>query len=151
MAWFQRAKSGIKTGDKKDMPHGLWLKCDGCGEILYRPEMEKAFWTCHKCDYHFSIGSRQYIKLLVDEDSFVEEDAELGPDDPLGFKDSKKYGERIAIAQKKTGLSDAIVAGKGAVRQLPVSIAALDFGYMGGSMGSVFGYLLLGFPKPAIY
>jgi acetyl-CoA carboxylase carboxyl transferase subunit beta len=150
MAWFQRAKSGIKTGDKKDMPHGLWLKCDGCGEILYRPEMEKAFWTCHKCDYHFSIGSRQYIKLLVDEDSFVEEDAELGPDDPLGFKDSKKYGERIAIAQKKTGLSDAIVAGKGAVRQLPVSIAALDFGYMGGSMGSVVGERIYRVTKRAI-
>lgn len=150
MAWFQRARSGIKPGDKKDMPHGLWLKCDGCGEILYRPEMEKAYWTCHKCDYHFSIGSRQYIKLLLDEDSFFEEDAELGPDDPLGFKDSKKYSERILIAQKKTGLSDAIVAGKGAVRSVPVSIAALDFGFMGGSMGSVVGERIYRVTKRAI-
>jgi acetyl-CoA carboxylase carboxyl transferase subunit beta len=150
MAWFQRTKTGIKTGDKKDMPHGLWLKCDGCGEILYRPEMEKAYWTCHKCDYHFSIGSRQYIKLLVDEESFVEEDAELSPDDPLGFKDSKRYAERIAIAQKKTGLHDAIVAGQGAVRGSPISIAVLDFGYMGGSMGSVVGERIYRVTKRAI-
>ncbi len=140
MAWFQRSKAaGFKSAEKKDMPGGLWLKCDGCGEILYRPEMEKAFWTCHKCDYHFSIGSRQYVKLLTDDESFVEEDADLSPDDPLGFKDSKRYGDRILAAQKKTGLLDAIVAGRGAVLGIPVSIAVLDFGYMGGSMGSVVG------------
>lgn len=140
MAWFQRAKvAGFKTAEKKDMPGGLWLKCDSCGEILYRPEMEKAHWTCHKCDYHFSISSRQFIKLVTDEDSFVEEDADLSPDDVLGFKDSKRYSDRIVAAQKKTGLMDAIVAGRASIRGIPVSMAVLDFGYMGGSMGSVVG------------
>lgn len=140
MAWFQRAKTaGFKSAEKKDMPGGLWLKCDSCSEILYRPEMEKSFWTCHKCDYHFSIGSRQYVKLLLDEETFVEEDADLSPDDPLSFKDSKRYSDRIVAAQKKTGLMDSIVAGRGFVLGIPVSIAVLDFGYMGGSMGSVVG------------
>ena len=99
MAWFQRSKAAFKTAEKKDMPGGLWLKCESCGEILYRPEMEKAYWTCHKCDYHFSIGSKQYVKLLLDDESFVEEDADLAPDDPLAFKDSKRYVDRIAAAQ----------------------------------------------------
>jgi acetyl-CoA carboxylase carboxyl transferase subunit beta len=141
MPWFsRRAKKGIKSGgDKRDMPQGVWLKCDECSEILYRPEMEKSFWTCQKCNYHFRIGSRQYLDLLLDKESFFEEDEDLSPDDPLKFKDSKKYGERISAAKEKTGLNDAIVAGRGAVKGIPVSIAALDFGYMGGSMGSVVG------------
>jgi acetyl-CoA carboxylase carboxyl transferase subunit beta len=151
MAWFQRSKTaGFKTAEKKDMPGGLWLKCDSCGEILYRPEMEKAYWTCQKCDYHFSIGSKQYVKLLLDDETFVEEDADLSPDDPLAFKDSKRYVDRIAAAQKKTGLLDAIVAGRGAVHGIPVSIAALDFGYMGGSMGSVVGERIYRVTKRAI-
>ncbi len=150
MAWFQRAKTGFKAAEKKDMPQGLWLKCESCGEILYRPEMEKAYWTCHKCDYHFSIGSKQYVKLLLDDESFVEEDADLAPDDVLAFKDSKRYPDRIAAAQKKTGLLDAIVAGMGMVKGMPVSIAALDFGYMGGSMGSVVGERIYRVTKRAI-
>jgi acetyl-CoA carboxylase carboxyl transferase subunit beta len=150
MAWFQRAKTGFKAAEKKDMPQGLWLKCESCGEILYRPEMEKAYWTCHKCDYHFSIGSKQYVKLLLDDESFVEEDADLAPDDALAFKDSKRYPDRIAAAQKKTGLLDAIVAGRGLVKGMPVSIAALDFGYMGGSMGSVVGERIYRVTKRAI-
>jgi acetyl-CoA carboxylase carboxyl transferase subunit beta len=140
MPWFQRAKKGIKSGgDKKDMPQGVWLKCDECSEILYRPEMEKTFWTCQKCNYHFRIGSREYLDLLLDEDSFVEEDAGLEPADPLRFRDSKTYPERAKAAKAKTGLNDAIQAGRATVRGIPISIAALDFGYMGGSMGSVVG------------
>jgi acetyl-CoA carboxylase carboxyl transferase subunit beta len=140
MAWFRSGKKGIKTQrDKKDMPSGVWLKCDSCNEILYKPELEKAHWTCQKCGYHFRIGSRQYLDLLLDEGSFVEEDANLSPADALHFRDTKKYTERIDAAQKKTGLKDAIVAGRAAVHGMPVSIAALEFGYMGGSMGSVVG------------
>jgi len=138
--WFRPAKKGIKSGgDKKDMPQGVWLKCDECSEILYRPEMEKTFWTCQKCNYHFRIGSREYLDLLLDEDSFTEEDAGLEPADPLRFRDSKSYPERIKAAKAKTGLNDAILAGRATVRGIPISIAALDFGYMGGSMGSVVG------------
>lgn len=140
MAWFRlRGKTGIQPQVKKDIPKGVWQKCDGCAEILYRPEMEKTLWTCPKCDYHFRIGSRAYLGLLLDEGSFVEEDADLAPMDALEFRDSKKYGDRIAAAIKKTGLKDAIVAGRGLVTGIPVSIAALDFSYMGGSMGSVVG------------
>ena len=139
MPWFRRAKKGFKRGDKKDMPQGVWLKCDECAEILYRPEMDKAFWTCTKCNYHFRIGSRKYLGLLLDQGSLVEEDAELSPADPLGFRDSKPYSERIEAARNKTGLNDAIVAGRARVHGIPVSVAALDFGYMGGSMGSVVG------------
>ena len=97
MAWFRRAKKGIKSqGDKKDMPLGVWLKCKECGEILYRPELEKSHWVCQKCSYHFRINARQYLDLLLDEGSFVEEDVGLTPSDPLRFRDSKKYPERMA-------------------------------------------------------
>jgi acetyl-CoA carboxylase carboxyl transferase subunit beta len=140
MAWFRRTKKGIKSrGDKKDMPQGVWLKCEACSEILYRPEMDKSFWTCPECNYHFRIGSRKYLELLLDEGSFREEDANLTPADPLEFRDSKKYSDRVETARKKTGLNDAIVAGRGSVKGIPLSIAVLDFGYMGGSMGSVVG------------
>lgn len=142
MAWFQRAKKGIKArseADKKDMPQGVWLKCDECGEILYRPELEKAHWVCGKCNFHFRITSRQYFQLLLDEGSFVEEDAGLSAADPLHFRDSKKYTDRVEAAKKKTGLNDAIIAGRATVTGIPVSIAALDFSFMGGSMGSVVG------------
>jgi acetyl-CoA carboxylase carboxyl transferase subunit beta len=140
MAWFRlRGKTGIQAQAKKDIPKGVWQKCDGCAEILYRPEMERTLWTCPKCDYHFRIGSRAYLGLLLDEGSFVEEDADLTPVDALEFRDSKKYDVRIEAAMKKTGLKDAIVAGRGLVTGIPVSIAALDFSYMGGSMGSVVG------------
>ncbi|GJM45426.1 MAG: acetyl-coenzyme A carboxylase carboxyl transferase subunit beta [Gemmatimonadota bacterium] len=140
MAWFRRGKKGIKAAvDKKDMPQGVWLKCRECTEILYRPELEKSHWVCQKCGYHFRISSRQYFQLLFDEGSFVEEDAGLRPSDPLHFRDSKKYKDRIVAAQTKTGLDDAIVSGRATVDGIPVSIAALDFSFMGGSMGSVVG------------
>lgn len=150
-SWFQREKKGIKSSaDKRDMPQGVWIKCDSCSEILYRPEMDRNFWTCSKCNYHFQIGSKQYLALLLDGGSFVEEDKELKPADPLHFRDSKKYGDRIADAMKKTGLNDAIVAGRGAVHGIPVSIAALDFGFMGGSMGSVVGERIVRVVKRAV-
>ncbi|MEZ5064416.1 MAG: acetyl-CoA carboxylase, carboxyltransferase subunit beta [bacterium] len=140
MSWFRRGKKGIKAhSEKKDTPEGVWLKCDACAEILYRPELERSFFVCQKCGYHFRIRSRDYLNLLVDEGSFVEEDAELSPADPLQFRDSQRYPDRIAAARKKTGLNDAIVAGRGTVAGMPTSLAFLDFGYMGGSMGSVVG------------
>jgi acetyl-CoA carboxylase carboxyl transferase subunit beta len=140
MAWFRRTKKGIKgTPAKKDIPADVWVKCDGCAEILYRPELEKSCWTCAKCNYHFRIDSKKYIALLLDEGSFHEEDADLRPTDPLRFRDSKKYPDRIEAARKKTGMNDAIRAGRGAVKGIPVSVAILDFSYMGGSMGSVVG------------
>jgi acetyl-CoA carboxylase carboxyl transferase subunit beta len=140
MAWFRRGKKGIKSrGDKRDMPQGVWIKCGECSEILYRPEMDKSFWTCGKCGYHFRISSRKYLEYLLDEGSFVEEHRDLEPMDALQFRDSKRYPDRIAAAKSKTGMNDAIVSGSGLVRSIPVSVAALEFSYMGGSMGSVVG------------
>jgi len=141
MTWFRRGKKGIKAQpDRKEgVPSGLWLKCDECGEILYRPELEKSSWVCGKCNFHFRIGSRQYLDLLLDEGTFVEEDAHLAPADPLRFKDSKRYSDRIVDAKRKTGLNDAILAGRATIKGIPLSIAVLEFGYMGGSMGSVVG------------
>jgi acetyl-CoA carboxylase carboxyl transferase subunit beta len=136
MPWFRRAKKGIKDSGvhKKGVPEGVWLKCRECTEILYRPEMDKSGWTCQKCGYHFRINSRKYLDILLDEGSFVEEDAHLQPADPLKFRDSKRYPDRVEAAKKKTGLNDAIIAGRGAVQRIPISIAALEFGYMGGSI-----------------
>ena len=140
MSWFRRGKKGIKAqATKKDTPDGVWLKCESCGEILYRPELERAHWVCHKCSNHFRINSEQYLRLLLDDGSFHEEDAELAPADPLRFRDSKKYPDRVDAAQKKTGMKDAIRAGRGTIQGIPISIAALDFSFMGGSMGSVVG------------
>jgi acetyl-CoA carboxylase carboxyl transferase subunit beta len=140
MPWFRSGKKGIKSsGDKRDMPQGVWMKCEECSEILYRPEMDKSFWTCAKCGYHFHVSSRKYLEYLLDEESFVEEDAELQPADPLNFRDSKKYSDRIAAAKAKTGMNDAILSGSGTLRSMPVAVAALEFGYMGGSMGAVVG------------
>jgi len=140
MPWFRRSRKGIKSGgDKRDMPEGVWLKCNECGEILYRPEMDKSFWTCPKCGYHFRISSRKQLEYLLDEGSFREEHVELEPVDLLHFRDSKKYVDRIAEAKRKTGMNDAIVSGAGLVKGIPVSVAALEFAYMGGSMGSVVG------------
>ena len=151
MAWFRRTKKGIKDNRaKKDIPKDVWLKCESCTEILYRPEMDKSCWTCPKCNYHFRIDSEMYISLLLDEGSFVEEDAGLRPSDPLGFRDSKKYVDRIAASHKKTGRNDAIRAGRGAIQAIPVSIAILDFAYMGGSMGSVVGERIARVTKRAI-
>jgi acetyl-CoA carboxylase carboxyl transferase subunit beta len=141
MAWFTRGKKGIKqSGElKRDMPQGVWVKCPECTEILYRPEMDKSFWTCQKCQYHFRISSHKYLELLLDPGSFVEEAADLTPTDTLKFKDTKKYVDRIRAAHTKTGMNDAILSGSGLVESIPVSVAALEFGYMGGSMGSVVG------------
>jgi acetyl-CoA carboxylase carboxyl transferase subunit beta len=140
MTWFRRGRKGIKAHpERKEVPSGLWLKCDECGEILYKPELEKNCWVCAKCNFHFRIGSRQYLDLLLDEGSFVEEDAQLAPTDPLHFRDSKRYPDRLADAKRKTGMNDAILAGRATIKGIPISMAALEFGFMGGSMGSVVG------------
>ncbi|MGB3092916.1 MAG: acetyl-CoA carboxylase, carboxyltransferase subunit beta [Candidatus Zixiibacteriota bacterium] len=124
---------------KKELPDGLWVKCDSCGEIIYRKEMEKALWVCSKCDHHFRIRSKDYIDLIVDNGEMEEYDADLTATDPLQFKDSKRYPDRIKTSQKKVNLKDAIVAGIARIDGKEVSFAVMDFGFIGGSMGSVVG------------
>lgn len=140
MAWFRRSKENIeKSTMKKDMPGGLWVKCDGCGEIIHRSQLEVAYYTCPKCSYHFRIWSREYIAILLDEGSFKELDASMRSVDPLRFADSKRYADRIKETMKKTGLTDAVRTGTGALDGIPVVFGAMDFAFIGGSMGSVVG------------
>ena len=140
MSWFKRSKENIASEtQKKEVPDGLWTKCEQCGEIIHRMELEKNFYTCVKCNTHFRIGSREYIGLLLDEGSFKEHDARMRSGDPLKFADTKRYRDRIPEAIKKTKLHDAVRWGTGSILKHPVVLAAMDFAFIGGSMGSVVG------------
>ncbi|MCK4225252.1 MAG: acetyl-CoA carboxylase carboxyl transferase subunit beta, partial [candidate division Zixibacteria bacterium] len=139
MEWFRKAKEGLIPQRKKEIPDGIWIKCDSCGEIIYRKELEKDLWVCSKCDHHFRIKSKDYINLILDDGKLTEYDTYLVATDPLEFKDSKKYPDRIKGSQKKTDLKDAIVTGIGKIDGGEVSFGVMDFGFIGGSMGSVVG------------
>jgi len=139
MVWFKRKEKGVLTTEKKQIPDGLWLRCDQCNEILYRKELEKNLYVCFKCDYHFKIRSHQYLSIILDENSFQEEFASMYSVDPLKFKGIKKYSDQIKGATKKTGINEAVVVGKGLLSEKPVVVAVMDFAFIGGSMGSVVG------------
>ena len=143
MPWFKRdKKKADKQPEKKvKIPEGLWIKCDNCREIIYKREIERNSKICPKCNYHFRISAQERIELIIDEGSFREIDAGLKAGDPIGFKDkdSIKYPQKIKDSQKKTGLNDAIITGEGTIGEKPVVFAVLEFGFMGGSMGSVVG------------
>ncbi|UCE66951.1 MAG: acetyl-CoA carboxylase carboxyltransferase subunit beta [Candidatus Zixiibacteriota bacterium] len=137
--WFKRSKKGISSDERRDIPDGVWTKCSSCGEILTVISLEKSYWVCSKCDYHFRISADSYIKLIIDDGTFEEYDGNLISGDPLKFKDSKKYPERIAAARKKTGKNDAVISGLGRINGLDASFAVMDFNFIGASMGSVVG------------
>lgn len=139
MVWFRKKSRDLPGGEKRDIPDGVWTKCKGCGEIITVISLKRNFWTCPKCSYHFRISGYDYVKLLLDDGILEEYDLNLVSADPLGFKDSKKYSERIAEARKKTGLNDAVIAGIGKIDNHTVSFAVMDFNFIGGSMGSVVG------------
>ena len=142
MSWLTKLMpSRIRTegGGKRAVPEGLWEKCDRCGAALYGPELEKNLRVCPKCNHHMSIGARERLVAFLDDDSGEEIGASLGPVDALHFKDQKKYAERIKAAQKATGERDAMVAVQGQLKGHPICVAAFEFRYMGGSMGSVVG------------
>ncbi len=139
MDWFKKSKAGVVSQQKKEIPDGLWTKCKGCGEVIYSRVLKDALWVCPSCNYHFRIDAGTIIELLLDDGKFEEHDANLASADPLNFRDSKKYPERVNDSQEKTGQKDAIVCGLGAIDSVPVSLAVMDFAFMGGSMGSVVG------------
>jgi acetyl-CoA carboxylase carboxyl transferase subunit beta len=139
MSWFRRIERGLKGSGKRDMPDGLWRKCDGCGEIVYERVIQRNHWTCIKCGYHFMISCRDYISLICDEGSFTETETDVQSCDPLGFKDSKKYPDRLRSAMKKTGLNEAVVTGTCTIGDHRAVVGALDFKFLGGSMASVVG------------
>jgi acetyl-CoA carboxylase carboxyl transferase subunit beta len=140
MAWFRRSKASI-DGDqpRKDVPDGMWTKCDGCGEIIHRKQLEQQSFVCIRCNFHFRIGSREYIPILLDEGSFKEIDKKMRSTDPLQFQDTKRYKDRIKETIRKTELNDAVRTGTGMINGMPVAIGIMDFSFIGGSMGSVVG------------
>lgn len=144
MSWLKKLMpSGIRTetvaAKRRSVPEGLWEKCDRCGAVLYRPELEANLEVCPKCSFHMPIRGRVRLNALFDPGSTVEIGAALGPVDVLKFKDQKKYSERIKAAQKSTGERDALIAMRGTMKQRPLVAASFDFAFMGGSMGSVVG------------
>lgn len=142
MNWFQKLiPSSIRTEgtSKKNIPEGLWSKCDSCSAILYKPELEKSHWVCPKCDNHMRVGGRERLVLFFDKDTVTEIGAEVQPKDALKFKDQKKYKDRLSQAQKATGEKDALIAMSGKINNISVVAAAFDFRFMAGSMGSVVG------------
>ncbi len=139
MEWFKKSKPGLVTQPKKDIPDGLWTKCSSCAEIIYTKTLEETHWVCPNCDFHFRISSKKYIQLMLDDGKLEEFDQNLTSADPLEFKDSKRYPDRVKAAQQKTGRKDAIIAGLGAIDMMQVSFVIMDFSFIGGSMGSVVG------------
>lgn len=139
MDWFKKTKPGLTGGEKKEIPDGLWSKCPECGEIFYNKQLEVNYWLCTNCSYHFRIPSRKYIDIVLDDGKLEEYDVNLQSEDPLKFKDAKKYPERTKAAQAKTGMRDAVRAGIGKIDSIEVSFVIMDFSFIGGSMGSVVG------------
>ena len=142
MSWFEKLMpSRIRTegGHKRAVPEGLWAKCPGCNAILYRAEMERNLDVCPKCGHHNRVGARKRLEIFLDPEPREEIAANLEPMDPLKFRDSKKYRDRLAQAQKQTGEKDALVAMRGQLHGIDLVAAAFEFSFMGGSMGSVVG------------
>ncbi len=130
----------LRSGrDRKQIPDGLFIKCDGCGSMVYRKSVAERLQICPECDYHFRIGAWERVKLHTDEGSFQEVDANLKSCDPLGFVAVKAYRDQLKSYEERTGLNEAVVCGTCAIEDRPVVLAAMDFRFAGGSMGSVVG------------
>ncbi len=141
-SWLQRllpARIRTEAGNKKAVPEGLWAKCPACSAVLYRAELERHLEVCPKCNHHMRISGRKRLMAFLDETSREEIGEKLAPVDVLKFRDSKKYKDRLSQAQKSTGEQDALVAIRGELKGVPVVACAFEFGFMGGSMGSVVG------------
>lgn len=144
MSWFQklmpsRIRTEANNRRSRNIPEGLWTKCDACNGALYRPELERSIEVCPKCGYHMRIGARRRLELFLDEGARRELAENVQPVDVLRFRDSRKYKERLAQAQKSTGEKDALIVMQGGLYGIPVVAAAFEFRFMGGSMGSVVG------------
>ncbi|MBO6793172.1 MAG: acetyl-CoA carboxylase carboxyltransferase subunit beta [Balneolaceae bacterium] len=139
MSWFKRKDENIQTSTKKEMPEGVWVKVPTTGETIHRRELEDNKFVDPLSGYHFRIGSRQYFEIIFDEGKYKEIASDIISDDPLEFTDRKKYTDRLAEAQKKTGLSDAALIGVGKMNGLDFVVGCMDFSFIGGSMGSVVG------------
>src|SRR5580700_8326057 len=142
MAWFAREKPGVEgtaEADKRVRTEGLWLKCESCGQIIWKKTLDENMQVCPKCEHHFRLDARARLALLFDEGAYEELDADLISTDPLRFEDSKTYADRLEGMQKATGLADALVSGVGTLAGRRVQICAMELKFIGGSMGAVVG------------
>jgi acetyl-CoA carboxylase carboxyl transferase subunit beta len=139
--WFRKDKAPKEPREQRasKVPEGLWVKCESCREILYNKELARNFKVCPKCGYHFRLSAPERLRLLFDDEKFVEHDEELRSSDPLKFRDTKKYRDRLRQYEENVGSSEAIVIGSGTMGGFPVVIGAMEFFFLGGSMGSVVG------------
>ena len=142
MAWFKRKDKKLKFSEKKDIPDGLWDKCPSCNEIIYKPELEKKLSVCHHCNHHFRISHNVYLKIILDQDSWKKQFYDLTSKDFLIFKASKPYKDQIKLAESRTGENDAIVVYEGKINGKDVILGIMNFGFIGGSMGSVVGEIV---------
>ena len=141
MGWFTRIKEGITTStkDKKEIPEGLWYKCPECQKVVSSEDHEKNLFVCDECEHHEKIGSKDYFNIIFDDGKFSELNKNMISTDPLGFEDTKKYVDRLKQTKAKTGLKDAMRAVHGTIDGQKLVVAAMDFKFIGGSMGSVMG------------
>jgi acetyl-CoA carboxylase carboxyl transferase subunit beta len=142
MAWFTRPKSGVEAGaegEKKVRTEGLWLKCDRCGQIIWKKALDENQQVCPRCEHHFHLDARARLATLFDDGIFEEYDSDLVSTDPLEFVDSKRYQDRLAAMQAATSLSDAVVSATGLLNGRAVNICAMELKFIGGSMGAVVG------------
>ena len=141
MSWFEKLMPSRISTEKRtrSVPEGVWIKCPKCDAQLYRNELERNLQVCPKCDHHMRIGARRRLQVFLDPETMQELSTNLEPEDPLKFRDSKRYRDRINAAQKQTGEKDALLAAKGNLLGQPVVACAFEFSFMGGSMGSVVG------------
>ncbi len=141
MTWFRKEKKPLETSpaEKRVQTEGLWTKCEGCKQILWKKDLENNLQCCPKCGFHFKMGSRARLAMLFDEGKYEEYDAGLASPDPLHFADRKTYRARLEEAQKLTGMKDALLTGRGLMAGKPIIICAMEFQFIGGSMGAVVG------------
>ncbi len=142
MSWLQKLlppKIKRSEGGRKSVPEGLWTKCPACESVLYSTDLENNQNVCPKCGHHHRLRARARLDLLLDPEGRFEIGAEVVPLDPLKFKDSRRYPDRLAVANEETGEADALIVMQGAIKTVPVVVACFEFEFMGGSMGSVVG------------
>src|SRR5881398_1915650 len=140
MAWFRKEKKPKEAVEKQTaIPEGLWIKCDECKEIVYRKEVEQNLSVCPKCGYHFRISARERFEMLFDDGKHKEFATDIRSTDPLEFRDTKRYRDRLKVYEQRVGKGDAVLCAEGKLEGLPVVICAMEYAFMGGSMGSVVG------------
>jgi acetyl-CoA carboxylase carboxyl transferase subunit beta len=140
VAWFKKTRKPIETPDKASrVPEGLWVKCPSCNRALYHKDLEESLQVCPHCTYHFRMSAAERLAILFDDAKWTEHDPGLRSLDPLNFTDTKAYRDRLAATIKKTGMNDAVIVASGLIEDMPVVIAAMEYAFIGGSMGVVVG------------